>query len=203
MPRTPEARPHTLTFEDFLARYRDEDLWAEWVRGEVYVISPASTRHQMVVWFLAQLLSLYVEKHSLGRVLLAPFLMRLTPDIAREPDILFLRQEHLGRLKETYLDGPADLVVEIVSPESRLRDRGEKFAEYEMAGVPEYWLIDPELQRADFYVLAPDGRYEHRRADAQGYYTAAVVSGFRLYVPWLWQDPLPPILEVLRAIGLM
>ncbi len=203
MTRTTEARPQTLTFEEFLARYRDEDLWAEWVHGEVLVMSPASARHQMLADFLTALLRAFVEFHRLGVVLSAPFLMRLTREIAREPDILFLRKEHLGRLKETYLDGPADLVVEIVSSESRLRDRGEKFAEYEMAGVPEYWLIDPELQRADFYVLAPDGRYEHRRADAQGYYTAAVVSGFRLYVPWLWQDPLPPILEVLRAIGLM
>ncbi len=199
-----EARVRSAaTFEEFLAHYRDEDLWAEWVHGEVVVMSPASARHQIMVWFLAQLLSLYVEVHTLGRVLLAPFLMRLGPDVAREPDILFVRQENLARLKETHLDGPADLVVEVVSPESRLRDRGTKFAEYEMAGVPEYWLIDPDLQRADFYMLAPDGRYERRPTDDRGWYTATVLPGFRLYVPWLWQDPLPPILDVLREMGLV
>lgn len=60
----------------------------------------------------------------------------------------FVAEEHLDRLQEMHLEGPADLVVEIVSPESRLRDRGEKFAEYELAGVSEYWLLDPELRRA-------------------------------------------------------
>jgi len=43
-------------------------------------------------------------------------------------------------LKHTYPDGPADLAIEIVSEESRLRDRGEKFAEYEVGGVKEYWI---------------------------------------------------------------
>lgn len=49
-------------------------------------------------------------------------------------------------MKETYLDGPADLVVGIVSPDSVGRDRGEKFYEYAQGGVPEYWLIDPQLE---------------------------------------------------------
>lgn len=58
----------------------------------------------------------------------------------------FVASEHLDRLKETYLDGPADLVVGIVSPDSVGRDRGEKFYEYAQGGVPEYWLIDPQLE---------------------------------------------------------
>jgi Uma2 family endonuclease len=48
---------------------------------------------------------------------------------------------------------PADLAVEIVPTESRLRDRGQKLAEYEMGGVREYWIIDPERRQAAFYVL--------------------------------------------------
>ena len=192
-----------LTFQEFLDQYGDEDVWAELERGEVYVMSPASLRHQDLVNFLTALLRFFAEYFGLGRVLSAPFLMRLGPDTAREPDILFVAREHLERLKATYLDGPADLVVEVVSPESRLRDRGIKFAEYEMAGVPEYWLIDPELERADFYVLASDGRYERRSADEQGWYTSQALPGFRLFVPWLWQDPLPSLAEALRTLGLL
>ena len=65
------------------------------------------------------------------------------PHSAREPDVLFLAKEHLGRLRDSHIEGPADLVVEIVSKESRGRDRGEKFYEYGEGGVPEYWLLDP------------------------------------------------------------
>jgi Uma2 family endonuclease len=193
-----------MTFEEFLD-WCDEDTWAEWVDGEVIVLSPASTRHQLIKMFLAQLLSTYVLERGLGQVLDAPFLMRLPEEMrrGREPDILFVTRENLGRLRETYLDGPADLVVEIVSPESWFRDRGEKFAEYEYAGIGEYWLIDPLRKRADFYFLDEGGRYRLVEADADGVYRSQVLPGFWLRVGWLWQEPLPKVLDVLRELGLV
>lgn len=45
------------------------------------------------------------------------------------------------------MDGTPDLIVEVTSPESLARDRGEKYVEYEAAGVREYWLIDPDRQQ--------------------------------------------------------
>ena len=76
----------------------------------------------------------------------APFLVRLPDPLrrGREPDLIFVRKERLPLLKPTYFDGAPDLVVEVASPESLGRDRGEKFVEYERAGVEEYWLIDPD-----------------------------------------------------------
>lgn len=61
----------------------------------------------------------------------------------RSPDLPLVRRGNLGRLRDADLDGPADLGVEIISPESRVRDRGEQFDEYDAVGVKEYWLIDP------------------------------------------------------------
>lgn len=195
--------PGRLSFEDFLA-WCDEDTWAEWVDGEVVMVSPASRRHQDVADFLVAILRHWVEAHDLGVVLSAPFLMRLPapPDRAREPDLLFVAREHVERLRETYLDGPADLVVEIASPESAARDRGEKFLEYEAAGIAEYWLIDPDRQQAEFYRLGPDGRYRLALGGATGEYISAVLSGLRLPVAWLWQEPLPKLRDALRALGL-
>ena len=137
-----EELPQT-SFEEFLD-WADEDTRAEWVNGEVIMTSPASRRHQEMVKFLMAILNVYVEEHTLGVFLPAPFLMKLE-DTAREPDLLFLTAQHQERLRETYLDGPADLVIEIISPESFGRDRGDKFYEYEAAGIPEYWLIDPSV----------------------------------------------------------
>ena len=190
-----------LSFEEFLA-WCDEDTWAEWVDGKVMMVSPASRRHQDLADFLTSILRIYVESRGLGLVLSAPFLMRL-PNIpsGREPDILFVATAHKDRLEETYLDGPADLVVEIVSPESRLRDRGEKFAEYELGGVREYWIIDPDLRRADFYRLDPEGRYRLVELEAGGRYRSAAVPEFWLLGEWLWQDPLPSPLRVVAEIA--
>jgi len=127
--------------------------------------------------------------------------MKTGPDLpGREPDIIFVRKENLKMLKKTHLDGPADLVVEIISEESRLRDRGEKFAEYEIGGVKEYWILDPDLKRADFFLLK-EGRYERRVEDEQGIYHSELIPGFWIKVEWLWNPP--PVLEVLKEMELI
>ncbi|MBI4590127.1 MAG: Uma2 family endonuclease [Candidatus Rokubacteria bacterium] len=190
-----------LSFEEFLA-WCDEDTWAEWVDGKVVMVSPASNRHQDVRDFLAFVMRVFSEARGLGIVRTAPFLMRLpTIPSGREPDLLFLAAVHQDRLKETYLDGPADLVVEIVSPESRLRDRGEKFAEYELGGVQEYWILDLDLHRADFYRLDSEGRYRLAEPEVGGRYRSMAVPGFWLRLEWLWQEPLPSPVRVVAEIA--
>ncbi|MCP3957396.1 MAG: Uma2 family endonuclease [bacterium] len=192
-----------ISYEEFLAQ-SDEDIRAEWVDGEIVLMGPASIRHQNLSDFLVSLMRAFAEAHDLGVVLSAPIQMKTGPELpGREPDVLFLAQDHVTRLRENHLDGPADLAVEIVSPESRLRDRGEKFAEYEMGGVREYWILDLELERADFYVLGGDGRYERRVVDAGGAYRSQVMPGFWLQVEQLWMQPLPPILQALAKLDLI
>lgn len=197
---TPSER---LTYEAFLA-WCDEDTWAEWVDGKVVLMSPASDRHQDLIRFLLGILDLFVQWAHLGIVRCAPFQMKLglVPS-GREPDILFLAREHLDRLRPTYLDGPADLAVEIASPESRLRDRGEKFAEYETGGVREYWIVDPDTRRADFFRLDAEGRYQRITPGPDGIFRSEVLPGFWIRVAWLWQEPLPPTLGVLRELGIV
>ncbi len=187
-----------MSYEEFLA-WADEDTLAEWVDGEVIMTSPASMLHQQIVSFLVRLLSIYVEQRGLGIVLSAPFQMKLARS-GREPDVLYVAAAHQDRLRRTHLEGPADLVVEVLSPESLGRDRGEKFYEYAQAGVPEYWLIDPEAQWAEFYRL--DGpRYRLAFEGSEGEYRSLVLPDFWLRVEWLWQEPRPAMDEVLLAIG--
>lgn len=193
-----------LAYEEYLA-WCDEDTRAEWVDGEVVMVSPASERHEDLRRFLEAVVGIFAEQRELGRVLGGSFVMRLPDPVrsARQPDLLFVATGRLHCLKETYLDGPADLVAEIISPKSRLRDRGEKFAEYEMGGVQEYWLLDPERREADFYRLDARGRYRLVEPGPEGWYESLTLPGFRLKVEWLWQVPPPKVLEVLRDLGLL
>ncbi len=194
-----------MSYEEFL-RWSDEDTHAEWVNGEVILAMPPLAIHQRVAQFLLKLLSAYAETCNLGEVLLAPFEMRHLPGYAsREPDILFVAREHLHRLTPERLEGPADLVVEVVSPSSARRDREEKFAEYEQAGVREYWIIDPRegVERADFYQRTLAGRYVAVLPDATGRYHSAVLPGLWLDVAWLWQDPLPTTAQVVALVEQM
>jgi Uma2 family endonuclease len=192
------TKPATMTYDEFLA-WADEDTLAEWVDGKVVMTSPASAQHQYLAIFLATTLSTYVTVHDLGTVLTSPFQMKLARS-GREPDVLFVAKEHLARLQPTLLQGPADLVVEIVSDESVARDRGTKFEEYREAGIPEYWLLDPRIEQAEFYHLDERGRYQRAPVDEEGVYRSRVIPGLWLRVDWLWQRPLPSPTRALLEI---
>jgi len=182
-----------MSVEEFL-QWLDEDTWAEWKGGEVIVLSPASRSHQQMVHFLADLLDEWAQGTG-GTVLFAPFPLKLhLPDgdiRVREPDILFVSKQNAAQLQETFAESPIDLVIEVTSEESRARDRSEKFAEYEAAGIGEYWIIDPDNQLAEFYQLQPEGRFALALPDAEGIYESSCLPGFRLRVDWLWRTPRP------------
>ncbi len=188
----------TMTYDEFM-EWADEDTLAEWVDGRIVMTSPASARHQDIGTFLNNVLSEHARTHDLGRVLGAPFQMRL-PTSGREPDVLFVAKEHLNRVLLNRVQGPADLVVEIVSPESRVRDRGEKFYEYQEGGVGEYWLIDPDTSRAEFYQRDDAGLYQVVASGPDGIYRSRELPGLWMRVAWLWQEPLPEINKIMLEI---
>jgi Uma2 family endonuclease len=201
-PRPVTPTPPRMTYEEFL-EWADGTR-AEWVDGEVIVMSPPSNPHQALMAFLGALLLHFVEAKQLGRIFLPPFQMKLSKrPSGREPDLLFISNDQLGNLKHNYLEGPADMGVEIVSPESQSRDRGDKFYEYEEAGIPEYWILDQTRKRAEFYHLDKDGTYKLIDPDDTGIYRSTVIEGLWLKVDWLWQDPLPPLMYVLKEWGLV
>lgn len=201
--RTAVNETERVSYEDFLL-HADEDFHAEWVDGEVISMSPASKQHQRLAGFLTALLTHFTEAHSLGEVYPAPFQMKTGPDLpGREPDVLFVSREHADKLQETHLKGPADLVVEIVSPKSRGRDRGDKYYEYEQGGVREYWLIDPIRRHAEFYRLGDDGLFQPMAIDDEGVFQSSVLDGLWLELEWLWEEPPPSLVTVLRRWKLL
>lgn len=200
----PEKERLRMSYEEFLA-WADEDVHAEWVNGEVIIHVPPKDIHQNLVRFLAVLLDLYVQFFRLGQLRFAPFEMKLAPDgPSRQPDILFVAKEHLERLTEDRLIGPADLVVEVVSADSVRRDLVEKFGEYERYGVREYWLVDsrPGRRGAEFWVRDEEGRFQAADVGEEGVYRSTVVPGFWLRLAWLQADPLPdPLLTFAEMVG--
>ena len=120
-PTTPAAPPAKPTYEEFLDSV-DEDTRAEWVNGETVASSPVSRAHQRLGRFLVKAVSEFVESNGSGEVFYESFQVKTGPDLpGREPDLLFVATENLSRVRQNFLEGPGDLVVEIISPESFAR----------------------------------------------------------------------------------
>ena len=190
---TPEQRLR-MSYEGWRAWYGAvEGQRGEWVDGEVIVFRTPGTIHQLIFGSLIMPLARYADDADLGQVILGPVEMYLrSVPAARTPDILFVASAHASRVTDDRIDGPADLVVEIVSEDSGRRDWDEKLREYASVGIPEYWIVDSRIGqwRVAFFQLSADGAYRAMPVDAEGCYHSKVLPGFRLDPTSLWQDPL-------------
>jgi Uma2 family endonuclease len=196
-----------MTFEEYVA-WAVEHPHSEWVEGEVIEFMSVKVRHALVVGFLFELLRRYVRYQELGVVVGDPYAMLIRagngePRLTRQPDLAILLSEHLDRLRDEWLEGPFDLVVEVISDDSERRDRHVKFAQYAEIGVPEYWLVEGRAGRqgTELYVRNAVGRYERVVPDANGRLHSTILPGFWLTEAWLAADPLPDVDDVLDEIA--
>lgn len=172
----------------------------EFADGKLIEVPPQSHEHIRKGSFLVSLMQHYCEERGAGFVVGDGFRQRLETGTVRVPDAAYFKPESLPRVFPTYSEGGADLIVEIVSLDSLARDRGEKFEEYERAGVEEYWIVAPIRRTADFYRLA-EGVYRPIPPDAEGRVHSSVLPGFWIRVAWLWT---PPTLNAAqREMGLL
>lgn len=105
-----------------------------------------------------KLLDAWVGRHRLGKTGIAPLDMVLTTRRSTQPDVVYISNGRSGIIQERVM-GAADLVAEVISPESRRRDRIDKRDLYEQHGEREYWLIGPEARTAEVLHLE-SGEYE-------------------------------------------
>jgi Uma2 family endonuclease len=131
-----------------------------------------------------------VEERELGRVFGSRVAFRLGEKQGPEPDIAFVATENLHRVKRGHVDGPPDLALEIVSPDSVERDYVHKREQYRQAGVPEYWIVD-ELQESVLLLRRSAAGAYREVKPRKGVLQSQALPGFWLRPEWLWQQPRP------------
>ncbi len=145
-------------------------------------MSPSpNTKHQRTLWNLSIGFGLYSKSNDVGRFYFAPLDVVLGANTALQPDLMSISKERTGIIRENYIAGPPDLVVEILSPSTAAHDRATKPALYAEAGVPWVWLLDPEAKTVETLKL-----------EGGKYYFDSVLSGNQILTSTLfpgWQLP--------------
>jgi Uma2 family endonuclease len=190
-------RTGPYTFEEFCAIVRD-DQKADLIDGVIYMASPENPGANQLFLWLASIMNIYARKKKLGRIYGSRVAFRLDEEHGPEPDIAFVRTEHLDRVKSGHVAGAADLAIEIVSPESVERDYVRKRELYQEFGIPEYWIIDEEEQSVTLLRLK-GGKYRQVRPK-NGELHSKTLVGFWLRPEWLWQQPFPDEFDTIMEI---
>ena len=167
----------------------------------VHVVSPQPILfHDALAVLLTGLFLNAARPDALGRVH-ADAEVKLSPAHVLVPDVLFVRRERSHILAGKVIEGPPDIVVEILSPSTRRRDPTDKRRLYERFGVLEYWVVDPVARTITVNVLE-NGRYTsavYREGDT---IRTTILPGLEIDVAALfaeaaWRRPIPrrPVLS--------
>lgn len=161
------------------------------LEGELVMTPSPSRRHQLIQLRLAAALLAWAEERDAGHVYGAPLdvlLRAADPAVVVQPDVVYVAPGSQATLTDGGIEGPPDLVVEIVSPGSVREDGVRKRALYEAHGVPEYWLVLPDLDQVEVMTLGSDGRFERPRlCDTRDALSSARLPGFSLTLASLFR----------------
>ena len=168
------------TYADYLTW--DDGGRYELINGEVYMMSPApSINHQEISGEIFRQFA-NILKGKTCKVFSAPFDVRLNADAEDDtvvqPDIAIVCDPDKIKNGKSCKGAP-DMVVEILSPSSARRDQFDKFNQYFVAGVKEYWIVYPETKTVHTYTLS-EGNYVGRAYSDADMVTVSVLEDCKI-----------------------
>jgi Uma2 family endonuclease len=153
--RIPEGKI-VLTYEDYVLLPNDRNRY-EILEGELTVTLAPSTKHQTASGNLFILLAQHIKERDLGKLFHAPIDLILQSTSVLQPDLLFVSKARQRIITDRAVESASDLVIEILSPATNRTDRITKAQIYARHSVPAYWIVDPEREVIEIYLLEVDG----------------------------------------------
>jgi Uma2 family endonuclease len=172
------------TYSEY-ASLPDDGQKYEVIDGEVCVTPAPSLTHQEIAGRLYRALISYVEEHKLGRVLWDVDLLFVSGQFLR-PDLVYVSAERSHGLSDRGVEVAPDLVIEVLSPQSRQIDRVKKPPRYREFGVREYWVVDPVAHAVEVYALARGITTPETFADVLVFEPAPDVPSLRIEIARLF-----------------
>ncbi len=181
-----------ITVKEFLQmEFEGEDAYYELINGEIVKKSSPSLRHQETSQNINFEMLKFVRTKKMGKVFTAPTDVYLDDYTHLIPDLFFVSKKNKNILDyggEGIVRGAPDLIVEILSPSSTLKDRFDKKNIYEKRGVREYWIVDPNNKTIEIYENKK-GVYEpFSFAAGEGKVASKVLKGLELEVKGIFSE---------------
>jgi Uma2 family endonuclease len=145
-----------LTIEDYES-FPDDGMRHEILDGDHFVTPSPVIRHQAISRNLTMLVASFLRDQPLGSLFAAPCDVYLSRVDVVVPDLVFVSVAGKAVITEKNIQGPPDLLVEILSPGTRKKDERTKRDRYARFGVREYWIVDPELETVKILWLGETG----------------------------------------------
>jgi Uma2 family endonuclease len=164
------------TYEDYC---KWEGRW-EIMGGIPYAMSPApSPRHQWITTNIMIALGNAIKKSGCKNCRLYNFIdIKVADDTVIQPDAIVVCKE----IKKAFLDFPAALVVEVLSPSTAMKDRNNKFYIYQSQKIPYYIIADTDKNEIDIFHLKENDKYELEKISPLEPYTFILDTGCTIEV---------------------
>jgi len=182
----PEKINVDFTYNDIVEFGQEGDHW-EIFDGELIVFPPPNVKHQVVSGNLHRILANFVHQKRIGILVAAPIGVYFDIKTFFEPDLVFVSNENKNLIKENYIEGAPDLVVEIISASSIKNDRGSKFKRYARERVQEYWIIDPINEVVEIFELTSEGFQLTERFSNDQVVQTKIFPGLQFQVSEIWE----------------
>jgi len=177
---------HRYTYADYL-EWEGQERY-ELIDGEAFMMSSPSVAHQALLMGLSLDFGNWLQGKPC-RVFAAPLDVRLFPKEDKsdrtivQPDLLVVCDKN--KLDKGSVNGPPDLIIEIVSPSNTYSELFRKFNYYLKAKVREYWVVDPELKSVSVHIYE-DGRYIITAYNDNDRIPVTVLDGLEISLESLW-----------------
>jgi Uma2 family endonuclease len=150
------VREKMYTYEDYAA-LPDDGKRYELVDGMLELMTSPTFNHQVISSQIHKQFWQQCENEYI--IVASPIDVIVSKKQVRQPDLILIHRERLDIVTKKGVEGPPDLVIEILSPSSVKRDREGKLKSYARFDVQEYWIVDPANEAIEQYMLS-DKRYD-------------------------------------------
>jgi Uma2 family endonuclease len=175
------------TYADYRALDVEDNFFYELLQGELVKKAAPSPLHQRIVRKLLVAMDGFNTSVNLGgEVFTAPIDVFIDDENAPQPDVLFIAEQNKHFITKDGIFGAPDIVVEVLSPSSVMRDRITKMKLYAKFGVPEYWIIDLNNTTVEIYQNTSEGFELYSFAVEDGTVQSHVLQGFVLDIALLF-----------------